>query len=438
MAAKNEQDERFRALFLARNVSIEDVRKARNMVYSSRTVRREFSKILSAFESGETLKLTKREAPKRLGIGLWMDGRLEQAENTLRKFTDAVSRYFTAQCLLSRNKPTEARYVLEKIPVKGRPSHAEAAIGRTLRLEGKPIEAADYLRRLINRHSDGAELHYELGMCRYESGEYETAAEAFDEALHVDPDHRGAMFSLAYLLYQRGGDEEAIELYEKCAGMKPVHIGAVANLALIYEDMARYDESTFWLQKLHEAEPSDEKLEMFSRFASSCTNMYYDDERQRQIVRRERLLAMSIDDFELSIRSRKCLEEMSIKTLGDLVSKTESELLAFNNFGETSLTEVKSILRQKGLTLKEEAPAGEAAGLAASGISKNEAMDLSLDEAGLSTRVRKCLEGRKIKTLNEVCGKDEKMLLEIRDFGRASLRELKKKLSYYDLSLKEE
>ncbi len=439
MPAKTEEIEKFRTLFLGKNASIQNFQKARDMVYASPTVRTEFSKILSALKSGKDIKLRKRDVPKRLGIGLWVAGHLEEAEKKLSKFTDAVSRYFAAQCLLSSNKPAEARSMLEKIPVKNRPPCAEAAIGRTLRLEGKAIEGADYIRRPIDKHANSAELHYELGMCRYESGEYEAAAEAFDEALHLDPDHRGAMFNLAYLLYQRGADKEAVELYEKCAVMRPVHIGAVANLALIYEDMGKYDESTFWFQKLHDAEPSDEKLEMFAKFASSCTNMYYDDEHQRQVVRHEKLLAMLIDDFELSIRSRKCLEDMDIKTLGDLVSKTESELLSFNNFGETSLSEVKSILKQKGLILKEETPTGgEAPDLTGDGISKNEALDLSLEEAGLSTRVRKCLEGCKIKTLKDVCGKKEKALLEIRDFGRASLRELKKRLVYYELSLKEE
>ena len=178
---------------------------------------------------------------------------------------------------------------------------------------------------------------------------------------------------------------------------------------------------------------------MFARFASSCTDMYYDDERQKQVARREKLLAMSIDDFELSIRSRKCLEDMDIKTLGDLVSKTESELLSFNNFGETSLAEVKLILKQKGLILKEETPTGgESPAPTGSGISENDALNLSLEEAGLSTRVRKCLEGCMVKTLGDVCAKKEKALLEIRDFGRASLRELKKRLTYYELSLKEE
>lgn len=438
MSAKKEKTEKFRTLFLGKNTSIKNVQKAREMAHSNSEVQAEFSKILSDLESGKDIGVEKRDMPRKLGIGLWMAGRSEEGEKTLAGFTDVVSCYFAAQCLLSQNKPAEARSVLEKIPARNRPPCAEAAIGRTLRLEGKASEGADYVRKSISKHSDGADLHYELGMCQYENCEHEEAAKTFETALRADPDHRGAMFNFAYLLYLRGADDEAIELYERCAAMKPVHVGAVANLALIYEDMGKYDESAFWLQKMHNAEPSDRKLEMFAKFASSCTNMYYDDERQRQTARREKLLGMSIDDFELSIRSRKCLEDMDIKTLGGLVSRTESELLSFNNFGETSLAEVKLILRQKGLLLKEETTTGEVPGLTKSDIAENEVLSLALKEAGLSTRVRKCLEDHRIKTIGDVCAKNEKTLLEIRDFGRASLRELKKRLTFYDLSLKVE
>ncbi len=112
-------------------------------------------------------------------------------------------------------------------------------------------------------------------------------------------------------------------------------------------------------------------------------------------------------------------------------------MLSFNNFGETSLAEVKSILTQKGLDLEEETPSGEVLPVADDAV-RNDSLDLSLEKSGLSTRVRKSLEDGSLKTLGDVCAKTGKELLDIKDFGRASLRELKKKISSYDLSLKEE
>ena len=79
--------------------------------------------------------------------------------------------------------------------------------------------------------------------------------------------------------------------------------------------------------------------------------MYYDEEQERREDKRNKILRTPINDFELSVRSRNCLSNMGVRTLGDLVNKTEAELLSFKNFGETSLMEIKEILRNKGLRL---------------------------------------------------------------------------------------
>ena len=79
--------------------------------------------------------------------------------------------------------------------------------------------------------------------------------------------------------------------------------------------------------------------------------MYYDEEQERREDKRNKILRTPINDFELSVRSRNCLSNMGIRSLGDLVNKSEAELLSFKNFGETSLMEVKQMLAQKGLRL---------------------------------------------------------------------------------------
>lgn len=58
-----------------------------------------------------------------------------------------------------------------------------------------------------------------------------------------------------------------------------------------------------------------------------------------------------ITEFELAVRTRNCMAKMEIKTLGDLATKTEDELLSYKNFGQTSLEEVKEILASQGLRL---------------------------------------------------------------------------------------
>lgn len=63
----------------------------------------------------------------------------------------------------------------------------------------------------------------------------------------------------------------------------------------------------------------------------------------------QRLLDKSIEELELSVRSFNCLEAAQIKTIRDLVQKTESEMLKYRNFGRKSLSEIKAILKDMNL-----------------------------------------------------------------------------------------
>ena len=72
----------------------------------------------------------------------------------------------------------------------------------------------------------------------------------------------------------------------------------------------------------------------------------------------ERLLAMPINEIELSVRSANCITAANIKTIGDLVRKTEAEMLKYRNFGKKSLNEIKTILASMGLSLGMQLPSG--------------------------------------------------------------------------------
>jgi len=61
-----------------------------------------------------------------------------------------------------------------------------------------------------------------------------------------------------------------------------------------------------------------------------------------------------IEELELGVRSYNCLKRVGIETIGDLVSKTETELAAIPNFGKKSIEEVKETLGTHGLTLRGE------------------------------------------------------------------------------------
>jgi len=62
------------------------------------------------------------------------------------------------------------------------------------------------------------------------------------------------------------------------------------------------------------------------------------------------LLSRSVEEMELSVRSYNCLKNANIQTLGDLIQRTESEMLRTKNFGRKSLNEIREILTNMGLT----------------------------------------------------------------------------------------
>jgi DNA-directed RNA polymerase subunit alpha len=66
----------------------------------------------------------------------------------------------------------------------------------------------------------------------------------------------------------------------------------------------------------------------------------------------EQLLSKPIDDLQLSVRSRKCLQRLDIRTLDDLTRRTEAELLGCKNFGVTSLNEITKAINNLGLSLR--------------------------------------------------------------------------------------
>ena len=66
-------------------------------------------------------------------------------------------------------------------------------------------------------------------------------------------------------------------------------------------------------------------------------------------LRIRKLLKMSVEELELSVRSHNCLKAADIQTIGDLVCRDEQEMLKFRNFGRKSLQELSKILDEKGL-----------------------------------------------------------------------------------------
>ena len=90
-------------------------------------------------------------------------------------------------------------------------------------------------------------------------------------------------------------------------------------------------------------------MNIFINFEEDIETSTSTDDRKPEIKNEN--LNRSVEELELSVRSYNCLKNANIQTIGELVQKTEAEMLKTKNFGRKSLNEIKEILSSMGLSL---------------------------------------------------------------------------------------
>jgi DNA-directed RNA polymerase subunit alpha len=119
-----------------------------------------------------------------------------------------------------------------------------------------------------------------------------------------------------------------------------------------------YDRVVFEVQTDGSVKPDDamayaakilqDQLSIFVNFQDEPQQERRDD---RPSIPLNDNLFRSVDELEFSVRSQNCLQNADIKYIGELVQKSEQEMLKTKNFGHKSLNEIKEILREMGLEL---------------------------------------------------------------------------------------
>lgn len=311
-----------------------------------------------------------------------------------------------------------------------------------LMVAGRSDSADPAIEQHRTEDENEASRYYQRGLEAEKRFDIEEAVNAYAKAHELSPDDEAITFRLAYNLDLRGEDEEAIRLYEECVDTIPTRVNALINLAVLYEDRGDFEKAARCLRSVLASHPDHRRARLFLKDVESSLSMYYDEDQERNRQQRSVILDTPVADFELSVRARNCLKKMNIHTLGDLLRTTEAELLAYKNFGETSLAEIKAMLAQKGLRLGQ--AAADAAAPRASqpprrplplGIAP-EIFNKPVAELELSVRSRKCLQRLNILTLGELAMRTEAELLGTKNFGQTSLNEIKQRLAQFGLTLR--
>lgn len=290
------------------------------------------------------------------------------------------------------------------------------------------------------RNAKLAAEHIKKAQVAVEAGDRLTAVKEYRIAAGADP-QSGTFFHLAYQLDLIGEEEEAIAMYERSCEIPPAPINALMNLAVLYEDRGDYPRAERCLRQVLETAPNHPRARLFMKDVQASREMVIDDDTDREKVKRNALLDVPVTDFELSVRARTCLKKMNIRTLGDLLRTTEAELLAYKNFGESSLVEIKQMLSTKGLRLGQGVEDAHRAARRKlldqlKGTGSEAMLAKAVAELSLSVRARKALQLLSIQSLGDLVSHTEAELMGVKNFGATSLQEVKDKLQEYGLKLR--
>ena len=397
---------------------------------------------------GDT-KLGKAAAALAVGVGLWALGRIEDALAALAAASGFEADYFVGRCYLEAGFYDRAAEALRSVT---RAKAATKYVGALARAEaiargGDPATALAELKALAKDHKDDPRVPYLMGVCHDLAGRHDDAIAAYEKAINIDPTFAHAIFRLGFNAALRGDDQKAREHYEAIVDDSPVYINALINLGCLYEDLRDYEKAIECFRRVLRMHPTHLRARLYLKDAHASLDTVYDEGRQRELDRQSKLLAIPITDFELTVRARNCLQHMNIYTLGDLVSHTEEELLAWKNFGDTSLQEIKEMLTVRNLHLGQtrdeclEIPSADellAGEVPDHGGPVDEAVLLTpISDLNLSVRSRKCMERLGIATVGQLVAHAADELLASRNFGRTSLVEIAEKLTQLGLTLSE-
>ena len=202
-------------------------------------------------------------------------------------------------------------------------------------------------------------------------GEFDKAAQCIDKVLESHPNHQRAILfrkdieSSKTMVYDEEKEkrktrkskilETPISDFELSVRgrncLKKMKIETVGDLLNIGEaELLSY--KNFGETSLREIKDILESKGLHLGMALEEKQFPSEETSDRSTVEDEGLLNKPVDDLQLSVRSRKCLQKLNVHTIGDLTRRTDAELLGVKNFGVTSLNEINKALSNLGLSLR--------------------------------------------------------------------------------------
>jgi DNA-directed RNA polymerase subunit alpha len=433
------------------SLTFTDLERGRQSVFRTISGRDSFRNVV------DDLPATGEEG-RRKGLGLWMLADYERCAEQLAAYVSdtsnpeaATAAYTRARALSALGRHAEAAEIYRTL-CEAHANHPRPRAGWIeAELEIALVEApensaalADEIESKVSsapgdfaQTSDGRFLMARACELRRD---WETALDHYAAGRELEPDHHALLIRFGHLANRWDLDAIAIDIYEELVDLGSTDRKVLLNLGVLYEDAGRDADAATCYDLVLRNDATDDLARLYLNDARAGIDMFYDEDLEKKEDRLNQILRIPITDFELSVRARNCLNKMQITTLGDLVQRTEQELLSYKNFGETSLTEIKEILHSKGLRLgmpREEAVASiEAHASRTAGGDRSNVMNKPILELQLSIRARRTVETLGCLTVGDIQKHSAEELLGMPNFGQTSLQELRSKLAELGVKLK--
>ena len=414
--------------------------------FITRRISDDFSQFAVLRDLTAQLEMDENRTPAatvRLGVCLFLLGRYSMAVETLRNAdSGALAYFYMGKAYSSLGQYGDAMQSFDSAQKAGYDADmCKLAEAETKRLEGNEDESITILDNMFGPIEQTSEYLYQRGATIAKIGNNPAEVIAlYQRAVEADERHAGALFGLALENDRRGNDEKALDLYQRAAACFPSNVGALLNLGLLYEDYEQYDRAKRCYDRILDEYPTHARAHLYRKDSIASMDEHYDHTQEREMEQMAQILKTPVAQFELSVRSRNCLQKMGLITLGDLTRVSEQELLSSKNFGETSLVEIREILGHKGLSIgqfaHEKATTEEPVDTSHLSPDEQALLDRPISELNLSVRARKCMTRLGLNTIGELIRKTGDDMLESKNFGVTSLNEVREKLEQVGLKLR--
>ncbi|MHC4571319.1 MAG: tetratricopeptide repeat protein [Planctomycetota bacterium] len=255
------------------------------------------------------------------------------------------------------------------------PNHQKSIFHLAYRcdLSGDENAAIDYYKQIVSSSPVYVSALVNLAVLYEDTGKFDKASQCIDKILKYHPNHQRAILfkkdieSSKTMFYDEEKEKKKtrksqiletpisdFELSVRSRNcLKKMNISTVGDLLNITEaELLSY--KNFGETSLREVKVILELKGLRLGMALEEKQVASAEGSEQSVVEDEDegLLNKPVDDLQLSVRARKCLQKLKIRTLGELMRRTEAELLGCKNFGVTSLNEIKKAIGNLGLSLR--------------------------------------------------------------------------------------